>query len=113
MERRSLSSSERPRIIFPLNRRARFADQLDETDWLLTLVLLIVLGYITDKAGYKREFSLTDTSIQHTFAEKERISFGADIGLCAGVPAAIIIVVGLVWRRSFWDVHNGILGLSS
>ncbi|ORY60376.1 phosphatidic acid phosphatase type 2/haloperoxidase [Leucosporidium creatinivorum] len=80
-------------------------------DWAFTLILLGVIGFLTEKAGFKREFSLTDTSIQHTFATKERISFGLDIGLSAGVPAAIILIVGLLWRRSFWDVHNGWLGL--
>ncbi|KAK4057152.1 hypothetical protein OIO90_001647 [Microbotryomycetes sp. JL221] len=81
------------------------------TDWAFTLVLLCVIGILTERAGYKREFSLTDTSIQHTFAVKERISFGACIGISAGVPVAIILLVGLVWQRSVWDVHNGWLGL--
>lgn len=68
------------------------------------------MGYFTDKEGYKREFSLRDPSIQHTFAVKERISFPLAIGLAGGVPAGCILIIGTVWRRSFWDVHNGILG---
>ncbi|SCV69783.1 BQ2448_1177 [Microbotryum intermedium] len=79
--------------------------------WLLTVILLVLIGVLTDHSGFKREFSLTDTSIQHSYAVKERISFGLDIGLSAGVPAVIIILVGLIWHRSFWDVHAGLLGL--
>ncbi|KAI5481815.1 hypothetical protein MNV49_000092 [Pseudohyphozyma bogoriensis] len=42
---------------------------------------------------------------------QERISFGLAIGLAGGIPAGIIVFIGLFWRRSIWDVHNGILGL--
>lgn len=41
---------------------------------------------------------------------RRRSSFALDVGLSAGVTAAIIIFVGLGWRQSFWDVHNGLLG---
>ncbi|GEM08037.1 phosphatidic acid phosphatase type 2/haloperoxidase family protein [Rhodotorula toruloides] len=77
----------------------------------LTIILVAMIGYFTDYAGYKREFSLTDTSIQHTFATKERVTFGECIVYAGAVPAVIIILVALIWRRSFWDMHNGLLGL--
>uniref|UniRef100_A0A0K3CBR4 Phosphatidic acid phosphatase type 2/haloperoxidase domain-containing protein n=1 Tax=Rhodotorula toruloides TaxID=5286 RepID=A0A0K3CBR4_RHOTO len=77
----------------------------------LTIILVAIIGYFTDYAGYKREFSLTDTSIQHTFATKERISFGECIVYAGVIPAVVIILVSLIWRRSFWDMHNGLLGL--
>ncbi|BGO92312.1 hypothetical protein NBRC10512_007716 [Rhodotorula toruloides] len=80
-------------------------------DWILTIILVAIIGYFTDYAGYKREFSLTDTSIQHTFATKERISFGECVVYAGVIPAVIIILVALIWRRSFWDMHNGLLGL--
>lgn len=28
-------------------------------------------------------------------------------------PAAIIVCIGFFWRKSFWDIHNGVLGLLS
>ncbi|GAA5821328.1 hypothetical protein JCM3770_006249 [Rhodotorula araucariae] len=80
-------------------------------DWILTIILVALIGYFTDLAGYKREFSLTDTSIQHTYATKERISFGMCIVYAGVIPAIIILLVALIWRRSFWDWHNGWLGL--
>ncbi|GAA5931405.1 hypothetical protein JCM3775_005016 [Rhodotorula graminis] len=80
-------------------------------DWVLTIVLVALIGYFTDYAGYKREFSLTDTSIQHTYATKQRISFGECIVYAGVIPAVLILLVALIWRRSFWDWHNGWLGL--
>lgn len=26
------------------------------------------------------------------------------------IPAGLIILIAVFWRRSFWDAHNGILG---
>ncbi|GAA5992059.1 hypothetical protein JCM11641_003662 [Rhodosporidiobolus odoratus] len=80
-------------------------------DWILSIVLLGVIGYLTNKAGYKREFSLSDASIQHTYATTERISFAMCIVYAGVIPAVSIILVALIWRRSFWDLHNGLLGL--
>ena len=102
----------------------------------LTIVLLVLIGVLTDKAGYKRQFSLTDTSIQHTYAVHERITFGSSplfslsvclrtahteprsspkIGECivyAGIiPLVLMALIALVWRRSFWDLHASVLGL--
>ncbi|BGP17147.1 hypothetical protein JCM10213_006057 [Rhodosporidiobolus nylandii] len=80
-------------------------------DWVITIVLLGVIGYLTDKAGYKREFSLNDTSLQHTFATSERITFAECIVYAGVIPAVCIALVAVIWRRSFWDLHNGLLGL--
>ncbi|GAA5988295.1 hypothetical protein JCM10908_002153 [Rhodotorula pacifica] len=80
-------------------------------DWILTIVLLVLIGVLTDKAGYKREFSLSDTSIQHTFAVHERISFGLCIVYSAIIPLIIMALIALVWRRSFYDLHSCALGL--
>ncbi|GAA5872426.1 hypothetical protein JCM8547_000923 [Rhodosporidiobolus lusitaniae] len=77
----------------------------------ITIVLLGVIGYLTNKAGYKREFSLSDTSLQHTYAVEERITFAECIVYAGVVPAVCIILVAVIWRRSFWDLHNGLLGL--
>ncbi|GAA5929139.1 uncharacterized protein JCM15063_004063 [Sporobolomyces koalae] len=80
-------------------------------DWILSIVLVGLIGGLTNKAGYKREFSLLDTSIQHTFAVHERITFAECIVYAGVIPAILIVITGAFWRRSFWDVHNGVLGL--
>jgi len=81
------------------------------TDWILSIILVGLIGGLTDKAGYKREFSLTDTSIQHIYAVSERITFGECIIYSGVIPAILIIITAVLWRRSFWDLHNGLLGL--
>ncbi|GAA6006023.1 hypothetical protein JCM11491_004093 [Sporobolomyces phaffii] len=80
-------------------------------DWILTIILVGLIGGLTDKTGYKREFSLLDTSIQHIYAVHERITFGECIVYAGVIPAVLIAITALLWRRSFWDLHNGILGL--
>jgi len=102
--RSSGASSPSSSPLFPLPRRRRpfGSNRLTQTN---------AHSYFTDYAGYKREFSLTDTSIQHTFATKERITFGECIVYAGVIPAVLILLVALIWRRSFWDWHNGWLGL--
>lgn len=80
-------------------------------DWILTIVLLAVIALTVNQAGFKRQFSLTDTSIQHTYAVHERITFGEDIIYSAVIPVILIAIIALIWRRSFWDFHNAVLGL--
>ncbi|KAM0753035.1 acid phosphatase/Vanadium-dependent haloperoxidase [Meredithblackwellia eburnea MCA 4105] len=80
-------------------------------DWIISILLLGLIAGLTNKAGFKREFSLTDTSIQHTFAVNERVKFWQAIVYAGVIPAVIIIITGTAWRRSLWDVHNGVLGL--
>ncbi|KAH8916976.1 PAP2-domain-containing protein [Atractiella rhizophila] len=78
-------------------------------DWIITIVLgggFLALDKID---GFRREFSLTDTSIQHTFATKERIPFWLAIVIAGAGPLAIILFVSLVMMRNFWDAHNGSL----
>ena len=43
----------------------------------------------------------------------ERVTFGQAIAIAGAFPAFCIILTGLGWRRSFWDVHNGLLGSSA
>jgi diacylglycerol diphosphate phosphatase/phosphatidate phosphatase len=42
-------------------------------DWLLVAALWGVLAVLNRSPGHKREFSLEDKSIQHSFAEHERV----------------------------------------
>jgi len=80
-------------------------------DWIITLLvggLFFILGHID---GFKREFSLTDTSLQHTFAVHERIS-NTNLGIIAVVaPLILMPLINLMTVRSFWDWHNSWLGV--
>jgi len=80
-------------------------------DWIITLLvagLFFILGNIS---GYKREFSLTNTTLQHTFAVHERIS-NTDLFLIAIVaPLVLMPIINLLSIRSFWDWHHSWLGV--
>ncbi|KAK0544171.1 hypothetical protein OC846_003381 [Tilletia horrida] len=80
-------------------------------DWIATILLAGLLAIINSVYGYRRQFSLTDTSIQHTYSEHERVPTWL-LAVCAFViPAGIIAAVGLGVRKSLWDFHSGFLGL--
>ncbi|GAA5883830.1 hypothetical protein JCM3774_002885 [Rhodotorula dairenensis] len=109
---RLVRGPEHQRSIRPLDKkRLKLLVYSYLPDWILTIVLLVLIGVLTDKAGYKRQFSLTDTSIQHTYAVNERITFGECIVYAGIIPLVLMALIALVWRRSFWDLHASILGL--
>lgn len=80
-------------------------------DWIITILLALLLA-LTDKAhGFRREFSLTDTSIQHTHAESSRVPVWLLVVISLLGPIVIQAVFSLAITRSFWDFHASILGL--
>ncbi|KAL7422689.1 hypothetical protein Q5752_001980 [Cryptotrichosporon argae] len=80
-------------------------------DWALVAFLWAVLFVLNRTPGHKREFSLTDISIQHTFATHERVP-PLLLGLIsAGVPLLVLVAVAAAVVRNPWDVHNAVLGL--
>lgn len=79
-------------------------------DWVITVLLAGVLAIINNVHGFRREFSLTDTAIQHTYAVHERVPTWLLGVLAVLIPALIIIGFSLAISRSVWDLHNGLLG---
>ena len=80
-------------------------------DWVLTVLTAGLLQIIDDVYGFRREFSLSDASIQHTYAVHERISVSLLAVLAFIIPLVIMGIVSLGISRSFWDFHAGFLGL--
>lgn len=80
-------------------------------DWVLTVLTAGLLQIINNVYGFRREFSLTDTSIQHTYATEERISVSLLAVLAFIIPLVIMALVSLGISRSVWDFHAGFLGL--
>ncbi|UZJ56893.1 hypothetical protein CBS101457_006213 [Exobasidium rhododendri] len=101
-------TSERPRA----SPRKRWAIILSYApDWIITIVLAAVITIVLSMIdGFRREFSLTDASIQHTYAVKERVSTTLLAVLAVLIPAAIIAIVSLGISRSVWDLNAGLLG---
>jgi hypothetical protein len=52
----------------PARRRSLIASY--SLDWAITIVLFLIFALIDKAPGFQRQFSVTDESIQHTFAVK-------------------------------------------
>ncbi|KAF4576456.1 hypothetical protein EYR36_000948 [Pleurotus pulmonarius] len=80
-------------------------------DWVLTIVLA-TLFFLLDKIdGFKRQFSLEDTSWVVAYAEHERVPNLALIFICFVAPVVLLPIINLLTVRSWWDLHNSWLGL--
>ncbi|WVF67986.1 hypothetical protein IAT40_002748 [Kwoniella sp. CBS 6097] len=80
-------------------------------DWILALLLWGVLAILNRSGGHKREFSLTDTTIQHTYAEHERVPPNLLAFVSVGVPLIFLVPLSTFMARNSWDIHNSVLGL--
>ncbi|KZS98322.1 hypothetical protein SISNIDRAFT_481074 [Sistotremastrum niveocremeum HHB9708] len=78
---------------------------------IITLLVSGLFFIIGDMQGFKREFSLTDTSLQHTFAQRERINNFELFVIAVLAPLALMPIVNVLTLRSLWDWHNSSLGV--
>ncbi|KAL7411542.1 phosphatidic acid phosphatase type 2/haloperoxidase [Mrakia frigida] len=62
--------------------------------------------------GFRRTFSISDTSLHHQYATNSRVSSANLYVIALVAPAAIILLISLIVTRSFWDLHSGWLGLA-
>ncbi|TFY81704.1 hypothetical protein EWM64_g2309 [Hericium alpestre] len=80
-------------------------------DWIVTIVLAVVFFALDKVSGFKRQFSVTDTSLLHPFAEHERVPDYALYCIAIVAPLVLQWTVNLVAVRSWWDAHNSALGV--
>ncbi|KAJ6557939.1 phosphatidic acid phosphatase type 2/haloperoxidase [Mycena capillaripes] len=80
-------------------------------DWVITLALAAVFFSLDRVHGFKRDFSLEDTSLRHPYAVHERIPDFALYIIAVVAPVVLQAVINLLTIRSWWDFHNGLLGL--
>jgi len=103
-----LPSTDRP----PIDNKKRKQLVLSySADWILTIALWILFVGVDQIDGYRREFSLTDTSIQYTYTLHERVPVWLLAVLVGLVPLVFFLVIGFGISRSFWDWHVASLGL--
>ncbi|KAH9001351.1 PAP2-domain-containing protein [Lactarius akahatsu] len=80
-------------------------------DWILTIALSVAF-YLLDKVdGFKREFSVSDTSLRHPYAIHERVPNTSLYVIAFVAPLVLQWVINLLTTRSLWDAHNSALGL--
>ncbi|KAF8497676.1 phosphatidic acid phosphatase type 2/haloperoxidase, partial [Gautieria morchelliformis] len=63
-------------------------------------------------SGFKREFSLSDTSYHCSYARSERVPRWALHAISSLAPAIFMPIINLVIVQSLWDLHNSWLGLT-
>jgi diacylglycerol diphosphate phosphatase/phosphatidate phosphatase len=80
-------------------------------DWILTILLAAIFFALDKVPGFKREFSLGDTSLRHPYAVHERVPNLGLYLIAVVAPFLLQGCVNLVTIRSWWDFHNASLGL--
>ncbi|KAI0957258.1 hypothetical protein AcW1_005710 [Taiwanofungus camphoratus] len=80
-------------------------------DWIITIVLGIFFIALNEVPGFKRQFSLEDTSLYHPYAVHERVPDVALYMICGIAPFVLQSVINFFTLRSWWDLHNSTLGL--
>ncbi|KAK7014982.1 lipid transport protein [Favolaschia claudopus] len=80
-------------------------------DWIITLVLAAAFFALGHVRGFRRQFSVDDTSIRHTFAVHERVPDYALYLIAIVAPVVLQAAINVLTIRSWWDLHNSLLGL--
>jgi len=80
-------------------------------DWAITIGLAGVFFALDKVPGFKRQFSLEDTSLRHTFAVHERVPDFALYMIAFVAPLVIQPIINLISVQSWWDLHASTLGL--
>ncbi|KAJ7740744.1 PAP2-domain-containing protein [Mycena maculata] len=80
-------------------------------DWIITLALAAITLALDPVHGFRRQFSLADTSLHYTFAVHERIPDYALYLIAILSPVILQALINFFTIRSWWDLHNGLLGL--
>ncbi|KAI8580730.1 hypothetical protein K450DRAFT_235671 [Umbelopsis ramanniana AG] len=80
-------------------------------DWILGIMFLAIFLAIDYVPPFHQEFYLDDWSIRYPYSVKERVSFTALLLISVLAPLVIIIIIAGFIKRSFHDLHHGLLGL--
>ncbi|KZT26258.1 PAP2-domain-containing protein [Neolentinus lepideus HHB14362 ss-1] len=80
-------------------------------DWMVTIVIAVIFFALDDVEGFRREFSLSDTSLRYPYAVHERVPVLALYMIAIVAPIVLQLIINFLTVRSFWDAHNSLLGL--
>ncbi|KAI4517199.1 phosphatidic acid phosphatase type 2/haloperoxidase [Schizophyllum commune] len=80
-------------------------------DWILTIVLAAIFFALDEIEGFKRVFSLEDTSLRHPYAVHERIPNKELMVIAILAPIVLLPLVNVLTIRSWWDLHASWLGV--
>ncbi|OWZ36704.1 PAP2 domain-containing protein [Cryptococcus neoformans C23] len=111
LARGKVRHEEEERIASPVQATFKAICASYAPDWIIVFVLWAVLVILDRSGGHKREFSLNDISIQHSFAEHERVPPVLLVFFSIVVPLLVLVPLSSLIARNAWDTHNSVLGL--
>ncbi|KAE8541513.1 hypothetical protein D1P53_002875 [Cryptococcus gattii VGV] len=111
LARGKVRNAEEERVASPVQATFKAICASYAPDWIIVIVLWGVLIVLDRSGGHKREFSLNDISIQHSFAEHERVPPVLLILFSIVVPLLVLVPLSSMVARNAWDTHNSVLGL--
>ncbi|KAF9088164.1 hypothetical protein BGX23_007581 [Mortierella sp. AD031] len=80
-------------------------------DWTLVVIVLVAFSIVDQLEPFHRQFSVRDITIQHPFAKQETVPVWLLLLLSFMLPMTIVGLIAIFHRRSYTDLHNGLLGL--
>ncbi|KAJ6546541.1 PAP2-domain-containing protein [Mycena vulgaris] len=98
----AMSGRHSPRLPISQARRRKLLMSY-APDWLITIALAAVFFSLDKVHGFRRQFSLADTS----YAVHERIPDIALYMIAIVAPVVLQALINLLTIRSWWDLHNG------
>ncbi|BEJ16429.1 hypothetical protein CspHIS471_0510340 [Cutaneotrichosporon sp. HIS471] len=81
------------------------------SDWVFIGGLWVIYLSISRIPGHRREFSLRELSLQHSFAEHELVPPNMLMFVTVGLPLIVMLPIATFIARNAWDVHNAACGL--
>ncbi|KAJ1659717.1 hypothetical protein IWQ61_001241 [Dispira simplex] len=79
-------------------------------DWVLVIIMALGFFAIDKIHPFQRQFSLDDKTIQYPH-KPDTVSPAMLIGISFGIPILVVFFVAIFIRRSWFDLHQGWLGL--
>ncbi|KAJ2959405.1 hypothetical protein NQZ79_g5148 [Umbelopsis isabellina] len=80
-------------------------------DWILVIIFLVIFLAIDFLPPFHQEFYVDDWSIRYPYSATERVNLTALMIIAIVAPFVIICLIAGAIKRSFHDLHNGVLGL--
>jgi len=79
-------------------------------DWIVSIVLAGGFFALDNISGFKRTFSLEDTSLRHPYTVHERVPNILLLVIAFVAPVVLLPIINLFTIRKLWDLHNSYLG---
>ncbi|EGW30104.1 diacylglycerol pyrophosphate phosphatase [Spathaspora passalidarum NRRL Y-27907] len=81
------------------------------SDLILVNVLAVLYTFVNGMEPFERQFTLNDVTIQHPFAERERVNLAELFIYATAVPLATITTLGILLTKPKYKIYNTFVAL--